>query len=561
MSWNTHIPKFRRFVLQSFPFIEEDFDALTDYELICKVVEYLNNVIQSQNGVIAEVESFETNITNNFNRLENLFVELKSYVDNYFENLDVQEEINNKLDAMVEAGTLQEIVSAYLNSRALFGFDTVADMKNATNLIDGSFARTLGFHTKNDNGGATYKIRNITNDDVVDEATIIELNDSTDQLIAELIFDEIVSPEQFGCYGDGEHDDSSNMNKALSFANVEGKKIYKLSSPITLNGHNLNLHELVATVTLNNESNGNNPVKVNIDKADILILQDFKNSDFYLGKITTLNLTATTSDNAFAYNTIQGGQFNNLYIYGNSTSAWVNENVFYNVRIIYNLSIIGTGYAHNHNKFYDVVCEDGTVITLTKTYCNYISYRGETNPTINISDDNLTFGNILFRTWASFEGGYVNQTEEITNNNILLKADTAYLKAYPMYSATVDSTTNTIALSNYQTLKTFILDPSKGGCVKFRSDSPTFRIRVTPLDENNNTFNDDPHAIIQVATPWNNTNKYYWQTMNRNYCDFTINSKTIAKKIKVEIYNYTAGNAGFVNMTYYGLDPCISTVE
>ena len=30
--------------------------------------------------------------------LQNLFIELKNYVDNYFDNLDVQEEINNKID-------------------------------------------------------------------------------------------------------------------------------------------------------------------------------------------------------------------------------------------------------------------------------------------------------------------------------------------------------------------------------------------------------------------------------------------------------------------------------
>lgn len=102
MTWNTHIPKFRRFVLQNFPFIEEDFDALTDYALICKVIEYLNTVITSQNGVVAEVES-----------LTGLFNNLQSFVDNYFNNLDVQEEINNKLDAMVENGTFQAFVDAY----------------------------------------------------------------------------------------------------------------------------------------------------------------------------------------------------------------------------------------------------------------------------------------------------------------------------------------------------------------------------------------------------------------------------------------------------------------
>ena len=43
--------------------------------------------------------------------LQNLYVELKSYVDNYFDNLDVQEEINNKLDDMAESGELADIIN------------------------------------------------------------------------------------------------------------------------------------------------------------------------------------------------------------------------------------------------------------------------------------------------------------------------------------------------------------------------------------------------------------------------------------------------------------------
>ena len=81
----TKIPFFRRCVLQNFPFIEKDFDALTDYELLSKVVEYLNTVINQQNIVVDNVSELL--------RVYNL---LKNYVENYFENLDVQNEINNK---------------------------------------------------------------------------------------------------------------------------------------------------------------------------------------------------------------------------------------------------------------------------------------------------------------------------------------------------------------------------------------------------------------------------------------------------------------------------------
>ena len=32
-------------LITNFPFIEADFDALTEYQLLSKVVEYLNNVV------------------------------------------------------------------------------------------------------------------------------------------------------------------------------------------------------------------------------------------------------------------------------------------------------------------------------------------------------------------------------------------------------------------------------------------------------------------------------------------------------------------------------------
>lgn len=48
------------------------------------------------------------------------FIDLRNYVDDYFENLDVQEEINNKLEQMVTDGSLQQLIDnyfSYLNER------------------------------------------------------------------------------------------------------------------------------------------------------------------------------------------------------------------------------------------------------------------------------------------------------------------------------------------------------------------------------------------------------------------------------------------------------------
>ena len=58
------------------------------------------------------VEEWKT-MQKNFNSLQDAFNDLKSYVQNYFKNLDVQEEINKKLDEMLKNGNLSELLLEY----------------------------------------------------------------------------------------------------------------------------------------------------------------------------------------------------------------------------------------------------------------------------------------------------------------------------------------------------------------------------------------------------------------------------------------------------------------
>ena len=98
------LPPFKMQVLTNFPYIEADFDALTNYQLLCKIVEYLNAVIANENEVTEQITS-----------LYNAYVSLQDYVNNYFDNLDVTEEINNKLDEMAEDGSLTNLIKAYVD--------------------------------------------------------------------------------------------------------------------------------------------------------------------------------------------------------------------------------------------------------------------------------------------------------------------------------------------------------------------------------------------------------------------------------------------------------------
>lgn len=75
-------------------------DSLSYYELLNKVVNYLNNVIN-------DVSNMESNLQG----LLTAYTQLQNYVNSYFDNLDVQQEINTKLDEMVTDGTFDEIIN------------------------------------------------------------------------------------------------------------------------------------------------------------------------------------------------------------------------------------------------------------------------------------------------------------------------------------------------------------------------------------------------------------------------------------------------------------------
>ena len=155
---------FTRFIYKALPLAFDE--SLSYYETLCALLYYLQNTIipALNNNADAVVE------------LQELYNELKEYVDNYFENLDIQEEINNKLDEMAESGQLADIIAQYLQVASVLGFDTKADLKSAENLAEGSITRTLGTDTYNDGKGNYYKIRTVTTGDVIDDDLILALS-------------------------------------------------------------------------------------------------------------------------------------------------------------------------------------------------------------------------------------------------------------------------------------------------------------------------------------------------------------------------------------------------
>ena len=92
---------FRYWCQTALPLVYDD--SLSYYELLNKVVNYLNNVI-------SDVSNAETNI----DALLTAYEELQGYVNTYFTNIDIQDEINAKLDEMASNGTLSEIIEPFI---------------------------------------------------------------------------------------------------------------------------------------------------------------------------------------------------------------------------------------------------------------------------------------------------------------------------------------------------------------------------------------------------------------------------------------------------------------
>lgn len=150
-------------------------ESLSYYELLCKLTAKINELIATDN------------VQNDaLTRLTELTTSLQSYVEHYFDNLDVQTEINNKLDQMAQDDQLTQIIAQFLGTVNFFGYQTKADMKAAQNLAAGLFCKTLGSELYQTGDGDYYYIRTKTQSDVPDDNNLVALT-NLPTLIAEKI--------------------------------------------------------------------------------------------------------------------------------------------------------------------------------------------------------------------------------------------------------------------------------------------------------------------------------------------------------------------------------------
>lgn len=416
-------------------------ETMSYYEMLVWFVHYLRDdviPVVNANGLATK-------------ELQELFVQLQSYVNSYFDNLDVQDEINNKLDEMAESGQLTDIIAQYLGLAGMITFNTVAEMKVAENLVNGSKCATLGYRTVNDGGNAFYKVRTITNDDTVDEMTIIELADDT--LIAELIVDLPCDPLKLGAYGNGTNDDITYIQKAVSFKNVKlTKGSYKISSSI-----------LIPTETI---FDGNDiPI---IPDSGVTAFQIIGNGISNPVKNTTLkniNIDATNGGNGIYLKDGYFNYFDNINIQqltGNDKFGIKIENgfnhIFNNGRILGNLSNTGQiGFDISSTQNGDNI-ENMTNNSYKNFLIQNVAYGVKTNylTTCNITD----FENLGF-TACGYAIYLKGNAKPITIRNARIEQGTSNNDNYGIYIHN-DGVTSSIDSVNIYNIKYPIYNNSTG---------------------------------------------------------------------------------------------------
>ncbi len=141
---------FTNYIYKAIPLAFDE--SMSYYETLCGLLSYLKDTVipTLNNNADAIIE------------VQTLMQNLQNYVDNYFDNLDVQEEINNKLDEMAQDGTLAEILANYLNLTRFI--DTTTNLINETSttkIKNGYIIETFGFNEVDDGGNTKILITDV----------------------------------------------------------------------------------------------------------------------------------------------------------------------------------------------------------------------------------------------------------------------------------------------------------------------------------------------------------------------------------------------------------------
>lgn len=386
--------------------------SMTYEEQLIWLCNYLQNVViptVNNNGEAVE-------------ELQNLFVQLTEYVDNYFENLDVQEEINNKLDDMAESGELAEIIAEYINMNAVFDYDTISDMASAENLQDGACAYCLGKDTYDDGKGAFYKIREITISDVVDGFLIVAITNTQD-LIGERLPNYYINDLQ---------DQIDTINNTTipgvedEISGLDGRVETLENEPLIKNNifigtfFNQSTEKLKFVTSLDGENFADILPNVDLSGRDPQIVYDETRKKFYIS-VTWASNTTDTDFTMYVTEDFETFETKHINLGILSNRRWAPELFFDTDGTLY--AFISTGTTDSDMVVYKSVCTD--IDTMTFATATPVSLDGDSYIDANVTKkDDVYYMVVKNETTAKQEiFSSVNLTYWTKINADILKTD------------------------------------------------------------------------------------------------------------------------------------------
>ena len=292
--------------------------------------------------------------------LQEHMVELQAYVDNYFNNLDVQEEINNKLDSMVTDGTLSNMIGRYITPY-------ITEMNE-----------TLDEHIEYVNGKLSEQDQDIANI----EQIVTNIGNQTPIVVDST-------------------DDMTDTTK-IYVNTTDGKWYYYNGSSWTIGG-------TYQSTGIGEKSIFKKNLEQDLQNNFKMEMESVSGVTWHVGGFYT-NTGALSSNENYAYSDSINVNTNDVYMYPNSTSPnvtmWDSSNNF-------------VGYINgNTNGFEPFVIPDGvSAIKLNKSTSATIVDNGKLYKIKNYYLDGqsqLSYGDMDSAFQNSFEPVYADITEDLT---------------------------------------------------------------------------------------------------------------------------------------------------
>lgn len=407
-----NLTPFKLCVLQNFPFIEADFDAVTNYQLLCKVVEYLNKIIVNNNKQ-----------NDNINQLEQNFITLYDYVNNYFSNLDVQEEINKKIDELITTGEFNSFLSG-IYTPEMFGAkgDGVTDDTEA-------IQKALAFNNVNisKNYLITENLVLHSNLKIFGGGTITKKVEFNDSYINHCIF---------SCT-DSNNIDINNINlmsNSLAIS-VHGCSNVNITNLII----NSEKFSILISDSEKNESNGINISNIKLENDVTIISSDGIHVGGGCSNIYIYNVSGTTGDDFIALNAIEGIRktIKNVIIDNIKCSGYAGVRIYGQLNCVIENVSINNSYINSNNGIRLTNIVGFTEINHNAPTFNNVVFN---NCIVNSSIRNVfltyincsvTFNNCTFVATANPNVGFFNSSINsllIFNNCIFNTNSTAFIQ-------------------------------------------------------------------------------------------------------------------------------------